>query len=342
MMMSEASLPTDGGQHIAARRYGGRLVRLFLTAGVLAAGGVFAAAVTVATAEPQTSSHLDEAQAQILVDLAESEVTRRLHRDIAVLDKLGGVLSSQLPSPDTTSNLLRNVLASAPSMCAILLLDGDGHVFASTRAGERGQAVNVHTLSPMPAAGLSVVGDFAVGRGTQDLRPDVHNAGPRSTAGAVVLLHTIAGRRGAPMHIVALLKPEALLTDSAAHKGQPGFSYSLATRYGQIVASTETSPSIYERANAMPVFRAQHIETAAGSYVGRGVQGSQQVVAFRHLKDFPMVLIGETSVELVKASAQNSLMRLLWAGIGASCSFFLLAFLLRRPGHLAIEGQPCS
>lgn len=316
------------------------LAVLCLFSGVFGAAAVFFAAVGVAILAPEEAAHQGESHARAAVDLAEEQVSRTLRIGMLALDHLGDRLSSQAQPLGAISlnEALRNVLASAPSLCGALLLDEEGRVHASTRTGEQGQFVDLHGLGAMPSGERGVTGAFSAGWSTHECLSDARTVSFRSPPHALVLHHSFLNSARERMHLLALINPQALLQDGASHQGRPDFQYSLATSAGLIVASTGASMPAQSRISALPVVGHPASTRKADSYIGRGVQGSQQVVAFRSSEISPLVVVAEIPVRLAIGQKHDGLAKWLWAGVGWSFASLVLALVLSEPKNLASEG----
>ena len=221
---------------------------------------------------------------------------------------------------------LRQTLVNLAFLRAVAVVDGDGRVLAASTASDVGDWLDLSRLGPLPAPGLESIGPFTPGRDLRDLR---RGAGMTMTApaglGFIPFVRTLEKLDGQRLHLLALLNPGAFSAFQTLTLNDPSGAAALTTYEGTVLAATPTAAlsgaqSVADRTPFVSFLpRLEH-----GVWVGPGLRPDVQVAAFRVLRNRPLMVMAEVSLDpLVAAWWQRSLTFVLASTAGVL--FVLLA-----------------
>ena len=232
-----------------------------------------------------------ELHARVLVDQA----TRAVETTSVVLTYLAGQLEVPAMQHDhaRADLTLSQALVALPFVRGLSVIDAQGHVLASSTPTDVGLQLDMRQLGALPAAGRETLLGFVRGRSlaavTQGLAPPAN-----VNLGFIPLIHGMRPDSAKGLAIVALLNPDSfsnfqLLTLS----GDKDAAY-LLTYGGELLASSGAATlALGHSAASHAVFRQYLPGTEHASYVGAGVSGDKQVLAFRLSKTRPLVMVIE-------------------------------------------------
>lgn len=214
--------------------------------------------------------------------------------------------------------LLAQALIAQPALRGLAVLDGEGHVLASSDPREQGLKLDMSRFGRLPDAGHDLLLPLRSGRNLRSLTRGVGEE-QRQTVKLLPLARKVSMAGGHDLLLLALINPDALSNSQQVAVGDdPGDRGALLSYDGQLLAATsQVRTPLGSALSAHPVFL-QHLSLRDhGSYVGAGMQPGAQVVAYRASRTRPLVVLVEESVDKALRDWRDGLWRLAAAGAAA-------------------------
>jgi PAS domain S-box-containing protein len=318
-----------GTHHFLGARRSAHLKALVLTFALCVLAGLVLFVWSQLHAEAEQS----KAQAALLARVLQDQTNKTFETGEVALASLANnpvILSADSPGAAREAALAQ-VVGQLPVLRSMALLDGKGRILASTQAGEAGLQIELHKLLPdrasAPVPGKVQLGRLVTGRSLSSLAAAPH-ATPR---GVRYLPQILAFKRdnGAPAVLVALINPDALANFYQSTLESLSYEAMLLSYDGQTLASTNAGTGVQATAVLQtPLFRQWLPHSEFGSYVGAGMLGSHEVVSFRTVRNWPLLLVVEEPYSEVVARWRDKAFAFFVAGLA------LLALVLGLSGSV--------
>ena len=226
---------------------------------------------------------------------------------------------------------MAQVVAQLPVLRSMALLDGQGHILASTQAGEAGLQIEVQQLlpdnAPAPVLGKVQLGRLVAGRSLSSLTLAPH-ATPRGVHYLPQIL-AFENDSGAPAVLVGLINPDAVANFYQATLETLSYEAVLLSYDGQPLASTNAGKDLQTpSARLTPIFQKWLPRNEFGSYIGAGLLGLHEIVSFRTVRNWPLLLVVEEPYAAVIARWLDDAFAFFVAGLA------LLALVLGLSGSV--------
>ncbi|MDZ7921781.1 ATP-binding protein [Rhodoferax sp.] len=270
-----------------------RMSALATAFGLVLSLAVVAAVVWLGSYQYQEVLESDRVRSALEARVIEDHATRAVETSSLVLTYISG----QLNAPDMAQHhkadpLLAQALAALPFVRSLHLLDGKGHVLASTAASDVGLAIPLDRLGALPAPGREALGGYRPGRGLSALAAT--SASSASGIGFIPFIRSSRTSDGNVLLLVALINPDFLSSFQLLTLGEQQDSVYLLSYQGEVLVSSgprSVSPgTVFEE---HPVFRKFLPATEHFTYQGDGASPGAQVVSFRLSKSRPLVVVVE-------------------------------------------------
>ena len=294
---------------------------------------VLAGLVLFVWSQLHAEAEQSKAQAALLARVLQDQTNKTFETGEVALASLANnpvILSADSPGAAREAALAQ-VVGQLPVLRSMALLDGKGRILASTQAGEAGLQIELHKLLPdrasAPVPGKVQLGRLVTGRSLSSLAAVPH-ATPR---GVRYLPQILAFKRdnGAPAVLVALINPDALANFYQSTLESLSYEAMLLSYDGQTLASTNAGTGVQATAVLQtPLFRQWLPHSEFGSYVGAGMLGSHEVVSFRTVRNWPLLLVVEEPYSEVVARWRDKAFAFFVAGLA------LLALVLGLSGSV--------
>jgi hypothetical protein len=188
------------------------------------------------------------------------------------------------------------LIAQLPYLRSMALIDDKGLILASTQAGEAGQQIDTQDLLHDKAAvlipGKPQLGRLVPGRSLSSLAPRAHPT-PRGVSFLPQLL-AFHQDNGMPAVLVALINPDAVANFYQSTLETLSYEAVLLTYDGRPLASTNEGTGVQTAAALQtPLFQEWLPHSEFGSYIGAGMLGRHQIVSFRTVRNWPLLLVVE-------------------------------------------------
>lgn len=283
---------------------------------------------------------------ELIARTLEDHVTRTIESSALVLQTLGeGIAQQGSTDPQRLQPLLSQpLLGGLPFLRGAAVLDEDGNVLASTVPAERGGRIDVKLLAPLPQQGRDALLALRPGRSLADLAVTTRSV--RATGVVMLpLLRVLRGPGGGKLLLVALINPGALANFQQVALSDEGGVALLSSWDGKLVAANDAltlEPGAQIKGH--PVFESWLPNREYGQYIGVGAQPGKQVVAFRALRSWPLVVVVERSEQAVLQAWYE---RLRWlalvgllslAAIAGGLSALLHEMNAREHARMALDG----
>jgi PAS domain S-box-containing protein len=264
----------------------------------LVAGGLIAAAVALATgwvaySDREQNIDAELRQLELLARVLDEQATRTVETTSIALSGLARAPALEhLPAaPEAAQAALEQVLVGLPFVRSVAVLDLQGHVLASSVAGEAGQTVNMEPLGKLPSGERDAVGPFVAARSLSGLQRGAGVATPAGV-GFIPVLRPFRSEMGRPLLLAALINPDAIATYQQLSLGDAGKTALVASYGGTVLAASGQDAAQSGRSvAAMRVFSTLLPRNEFGSYVGAGLSGADDMVAYRTSRTRPMVTV---------------------------------------------------
>jgi PAS domain S-box-containing protein len=269
---------------------------------VLLVGVVFAilalsAIVWAALSDRRANIQEETLHNELIARLLEDQVTRAI--DSAGLALVALTETNALNESPVDANRARTVLSQIlvglPFVRATALIDAQGTIVASSRPGEVGVQIDLGLLGPLPENRRDALGPFIAVRGLDEMRKGMNaSAVVPAGVGIIPLVRQFSNDAGRSMFLVALINPGTFANYQHLAIGEEGRRAVFASYAGAVLASSEDVGRLVGRNfSELPVFRVGMRERDFGSYVGAGVFGEEQIVAYRVSRTRPVVVLVE-------------------------------------------------
>ncbi|MBB1651893.1 ATP-binding protein [Delftia sp. UME58] len=260
------------------------------------------------------------AQAALLARVLEDQTGKTFETGEVALASLAHnpVIQSAASPRDAREAAMAQVVAQLPVLRSMALLDGEGRILASTQAGETGLQIEVQKLLPdkasAPVLGKVQLGRLVTGRSLSSLASAPH-ATPR---GVHYLPQVLAFEHddGAPAVLVALINPDAVANFYQTTLEALSYEAVLLSYDGQPLASTNAGGGVQTAsARQTPIFQKWLPGSEFGSYIGAGLLGPHEIVSFRTVRNWPLLLVVEEPYSEVIARWRDDAFAFFGAGL---------------------------
>jgi len=210
------------------------------------------------------------------------------------------------------------LIAQLPYLRSMALIDDKGLILASTQAGEAGQQINTQDLLHDKAAvlipGKPQLGRLVPGRSLSSLAPRAHPT-PRGVSFLPQLL-AFHQDNGMPAVLVALINPDAVANFYQSTLETLSYEAVLLTYDGRPLASTNEGTGVQAAAALQtPLFQEWLPHSEFGSYIGAGMLGRHQIVSFRTVRNWPLLLVVEEPYAAMVARWRDNAFAFFVAGV---------------------------
>ncbi|WP_043005205.1 PAS domain S-box protein [Comamonas testosteroni] len=285
-----------------------------------------------------------KSQAMLLARVLEEQTARTLETSELALSSLA--LSPAMLSRDASDKerqtSLGQVVSQIPFIRSMALLDRRGNVIASTQPGDKGVQVPIDALFAeqihVPKPGEARLGTLIKGRNLSALSANKQQSPP----GISFLPHVLSFLQedGGSAYLVALINPDAVANFYQATLESLSYEALLMTYGGQPLASTNMGSAIQQaEASNTPVFQQMLLDKERGSYIGRGVLGEQQIVSFRTVRHWPLVLVVEEPYSAVVQHWKDEAFIFFVAGLALLFLVIGLGYSVRKTRKLQNAAQ---
>ncbi|MDH1824959.1 PAS domain S-box protein, partial [Delftia tsuruhatensis] len=322
-----------GTHHFLGARRSAHLKALVLTFALCVLAGLVLFVWSQLHAEAEQS----KAQAALLARVLQDQTNKTFETGEVALASLANnpvILSADSPGAAREAALAQ-VVGQLPVLRSMALLDGKGRILASTQAGEAGLQIELHKLLPdrasAPVPGKVQLGRLVTGRSLSSLAATPHATPHATPRGVRYLPQILAFERdnGAPAVLVALINPDAVANFYQSTLESLSYEAMLLSYDGQTLASTNAGTGVQATAVLQtPLFRQWLPHSEFGSYVGAGMLGSHEVVSFRTVRNWPLLLVVEEPYSEVVARWRDKAFAFFVAGLA------LLALVLGLSGSV--------
>ncbi len=297
---------------------------LALVAGLLLTAAVAVATALVGLSDRANAIRWDQEKAELLARMLEDQTTRTVDGGLFALGALADVAAMRNPGADgaQTEASLRQALAGTPFLRAIAVVDPTGRIVASSVAGEVGRVIELAHLGPAVSQGRSSIGPFLRGRGLASLDKNLPDRSAPAALGFIPLVRGFTDDAGRPLRLVGLLNPDSLANQQQLAVGETGFGAVIASYDGEVLVSSGIAQAGRDL-SALPAFRDYLPGVEHASYIGAGVGGKRQIVAFRTSRTQPLVVMAEESHEASASRWLEDSLGFLCVG-AAACALLLL------------------
>ena len=302
-----------------------------LLAGVVVAALVLGAVLLVAWAQRREIQANAVERAALLARVLDDQAARSVDTAAVSLHALAASLArrADLDAAPAVQPVLEQALVGLPFVRSLALVDADGRVLASTQPGDAGHVTDPARLGLQAGNEQARLGGFLVGRSLVDIAtPDTPPpviARPPPRIGFIPLQRAVKRADGSTVWLVALLNPDSFATYQLLATGETGRLAVLAGYDGQVLASTSEAIAPGSRLTAHPVWQQWLARSEHGSYVGPGLGGPRQIVAFRASRTQPLVALVE--------EPQDAAVQRWWAAV----RWFVVAGCAAAVGLLALS-----
>jgi len=301
-------------------------------AGMVLAGLVLLLALAGLRHERQASLQEAVVFTELMTLVLEDHATRSVDSAALALAGLAELVGQGELAADTQlGRVLAQSLASQPVLREVAVIDERGRVLASTVPGQQNRVIDLARLGALPPPGADALGAFVRGRDLGALA----SAGDASAAppgvGFVPLLRQVATPGPRSLLLVGLINADALANHQQQMLGDRGSSVVLTSYAGQVLAahaSAAVTPG--DSVAALPVFARYLPGIEHTSFVGRGIGGDDQILAFRTSRTRPMVVLVETPVAVALAGWQRDARAVAGAAGAVALVIVLLSQLAAR------------
>jgi PAS domain S-box-containing protein len=238
-----------------------------------------------------------------------------LSQQVHDTDVFGGSVRAQA--------LLAQPLAAMPYVRSLHLLDETGLVLASSDATDVGTAIELTRLGDLPSVGQEKVGRFIPGRGLSAMAKGAP-AAETGSVGFFPLSRALKVHGEQMAYVVALLNPDSFSSFQLAALDNPHAAAYLMGYDGELLASSSLqAPPYGSRLGNHLIFKEFLPKIEFSSFVGLGVSPSEQVGAFRLVKNRPLVVLVEKPLS---DSRRKWFLAMRWfALVGALTVLFIIA-----------------
>ena len=309
-----------------------RLSTLGLACGVLLTLALGCATAWVVSTDRAQLIQAEREKAELLARMLEDQVTRTVDSAQFMLITLAEprILQDLLESRARGEELIRQALVGAPFMRGLMVVDSQGRVLASNAAEDYGLQIDMRRLGPLPVQGRSVIGPRNAGRGVASLSLRQAEVVTPRGLGFIPLVRAFNAEDGRKLFAIGLLNADALANLQQLAVGQTGFASAIATYSAGFLAGAGMAALPAGDLGALPLFREYLPEREHHSFIGRGVGGDSQIVAYRASRSHAFVVMVEES----RADALERWLKdsggYLWLGASACAVMLILTLVAWR------------
>jgi PAS domain S-box-containing protein len=265
----------------------------------------------------------------LLARVLEDHATRSFENASVALAALADVLAEG-GRGGQTGRALSQTLAGLPLLRGVAVVDASGLVLASSEPTDVGRRLDLERLGPLPEPGGDSIGKFVAGRGLAALTVGAHATAPRGV-GTIPMLRPVRTPGGQDLLLLGLINPDAMANHQQQTLDDGDSVALLASLEGDVLAATATSPlGPGAQVATLPPFRRAQFRAEHDRYIGDGLRGAGQIVAFRVLRRRPMVVIVETPERAVLASWWGGAQWLLAAGTSVAAVLVAMSLIASR------------
>lgn len=296
-----------------------------LLSGLALSAAILTATLWVAANDHKASLNGAQANTELLARVLADQATRTLDTGAVALRTMATLPSIRSVKTDSAraEAALQQMLVGTPFFREAAVIDVNGQVLASTTAGSRGLTVHIKQLGVPPSNGNETLGPRIPGRGLMDLaRSAEASPVPRGVA-FIPLVVGFLSDAGQPMVIAGLVNPDYLANLQVLAIGEEGLLSVLASTEGRVlVSSAVQQPAPDQSLSALPIFQQLFPNREFASYVGAGLGGEHQILAYRASRRQPILAI----VEEPYAAAEERWLKSIraFAAVGASAIVLVL------------------
>ena len=261
-----------------------------------------------------------KSQAALLARVLEDQTARTLENTEMALASLAHnpAIVAAGSARGTREAAMALLIAQLPYLRSMALIDDKGLILASTQAGEAGQQIDTQDLLHDKAAVLipakPQLGRLVPGRSLSSLAPQAHPT-PRGVSFLPQLL-PFHQDNGMPAVLVALINPDAVANFYQSTLETLSYEAMLLTYDGQTLASTNEGTGVQAAAALQtPLFQEWLPHSEFGSYIGAGMLGRHQIVSFRTLRNWPLLLVVEEPYAAMVARWRDNAFAFFVAGV---------------------------
>jgi len=228
----------------------------------------------------------------------EDQVTRTLDSGEMALDALAmsPVLRAAVPDAAAIQAALNQTLSGLPFLRTIAVADAHGNMLASTTSSEAGIRIDLERLGPRNVGGRAVLGPLVMGRGLAAIQVGAPAVKAPPGLAFIPLLRPMASEAGRPLFLVGLINPDAFSNFQYLALEGGNFESIVTTDKGMVLAGSRDGAALMgANVGGIPVFTSYLASKEHEQYVGRGVLGDRQLLAFRASSTKPLVVIVEES-----------------------------------------------
>jgi PAS domain S-box-containing protein len=257
-----------------------------------------------------------ETQAALYARLVEGHVSRLVDATAGQLRVLAAhPLMNEQVEQAALNALLGAQLPGQVHLRSLSLLDEDGLVLASSAAGDIGGRINLDRLGRSVRTGLGVrLGPVQLVRELGELGRPTEQTPNGTGVAALPMVQGLASPHG-PRWLVGLINVDYIANQHALiTQGQPVHVMTLSLT-GQVIDGAGRAETGSDASRLTPFVQFLP-KQESGRYVGKGIEGDDDIAAFRTSRSWPLVVVAEHPIApLVDAWRQEARMS---AGIGAA------------------------
>ena len=308
--------------------------RVVLVVGMALVAAMLAALVALFMQDRRQAVELQRERNAMYARLLQEQVARQIDAVAVSLEQLGSMVAAQGLSSGALSVIkLEQMLISLPQLRGVAVVDLHGHVLASNALPDIGRRVDLTVFGALPDAGRNEIGPFVAGRGLEDLATDraidrvmdrAASAAPPSHGFMPLLRRVQLGGDAGELLLVALISTESLanqmrltIADASSRVLLVGWDAlphpsAQARLFAGLYADTDTeanvdgtlvcataNASVCQRLAVHPGLLKYLPTTEFASFVGAGASPGEQIVAFRSLRAWPLLVLVERPLATV-------------------------------------------
>ncbi|WP_294768714.1 PAS domain S-box protein [uncultured Rhodoferax sp.] len=265
-----------------------------MLAGLVLSAAILLAITWVATNDRRASISAAQTKTELLARVVMDQATRTLETGFVTLKSISTLPAMRASRFEVRSAeaALSQVLVGTPYFREVALIDAHGQVLASTTGSNRGIFVHLPLMGLHPGSGKDAIGPRIAGRTLKDVSRS--NAAARPSQGVQLIPAGVGflNDAGQDMWIVGVINPDYLANMQLLAIGEDGLQSSLVSPEGRLLAGTDVrTPD--QNLSELPVFKNLYPNKDFASYVGLGIGGANQIVAFRASRRLPLIAIVE-------------------------------------------------
>lgn len=282
-------------------------------------------------------------QATLLARVLEDQTARTFETSEVALTSLAHnpVIQARDGTRAAREAALMQAVAQLPFLRGMAQLDAQGRILASTQPGDVGLQIAIDQLLDSKARALSPgkpqLGLLIPGRGLSALAPGA-KAAPRGVAFLPHVLGFIQedGKLGV---LVALINPDAVANFYQATLEDLSYEAVLLSYDGRPLASSNAGAGVQMQwALQTPIFKSQP-RPELGSYIGAGMLGEHEIVSFRAVRNWPLMLVVEEPYSAVVARWRQEAFAFFVAGVALLMLVLILGLSVLRTRRLQLSAQ---